>query len=143
MRIINVTMQDFEVRAIREGRKTQFRRIVQAEHLPFIENMTNEYLNGNWESRPMPYGQIGDKLLISETLALENKALCVERLQEISNTDLLAEGVEPLPYKSDDPWDEFEGRYMEAFKRQWATVWKSNPRVWVVEFEPQEVTSEA
>lgn len=75
-------------------------------------------------------------------LTLEIAAVRVERLQDISNTDLLAEGVPPLPYSNpDDPIDEFHGRYESAFQSLWDSIngkrapWDSNPWVWVVEFK--------
>lgn len=69
-------------------------------------------------------------------LTLDITAVRVERLQEISNADLLAEGIVPLLTKADAPdytdavlkyqalWDKLNGK----------GSWDANPFVWVIEF---------
>lgn len=55
------------VRAILDGRKTQTRRIVKAKHLPFVENLLVNFLDGKWNQRPLPYGKPGERLWVRET----------------------------------------------------------------------------
>lgn len=57
------------VQAILEGHKTQTRRIVKQKHLPFVENILNGFLDGEWNQRPLPYGTKGDRLWVRETWA--------------------------------------------------------------------------
>ena len=62
------------VKEILEGRKTQTRRIVGQKHIPFLENINTNFLYGNWEKRPLPYGQPGDRLWVREKF----KTVCDE-----------------------------------------------------------------
>lgn len=55
------------VRAILDGSKTQTRRVVKAKHIPFISGILGGLLDGRWNQRPLPYGQIGDRLWVRET----------------------------------------------------------------------------
>ena len=54
------------VRAILDGTKTQTRRVVNAKHLPWLENSVLNFLDGKWNQRPLPYGQPGDRLWVRE-----------------------------------------------------------------------------
>ncbi|AOV02439.1 hypothetical protein [Delftia tsuruhatensis] len=67
-------------------------------------------------------------------ILLDIKAVRVERLQDISEADALAEGV---PHSLNLPGGRFA---RENFEHLWWTIngdgsWDSNPWVWVVEFE--------
>jgi len=62
-----------------------------------------------------------------------------ERLHDITNTDILAEGIEPLEgdAPTDDPWDDFEVHYVQAFRELWDSIsakrgypWAGNWWVW-------------
>lgn len=82
------------VRAILEGRKSQTRRIVREQDIPFVTNVTHQYLSGEWDQRPLPYGQIGDRLWVRETWReTENmwgyKADNLVRPKALKNTDAL------------------------------------------------------
>lgn len=53
------------VRALLDGSKTQTRRVVSQRHLPQID-LSRGAVVANW-SKPMPYGQPGDRLWVRET----------------------------------------------------------------------------
>lgn len=70
-------------------------------------------------------------------ILLEVKAVRVERLQDISEGDARAEGVEPRIVSHGPP--ELKG-YVLGFKDLWREIngaesWAANPWVWVIEFE--------
>lgn len=71
-------------------------------------------------------------------LTLEVTAVRVERLQEISEADVRAEGIEVVGY-GDYP-GEFSGKHL--FQKAWDAIngktypWSSSPWVWVIEFQP-------
>jgi len=77
-------------------------------------------------------------------ITLEITAVRVERLQDISEEDAKAEGVEPIGIPAVDPFtgehlgDEPSWRY--GFQCLWERIngkkhsWSSNPWVWVIEF---------
>lgn len=65
-------------------------------------------------------------------ITLEIVSVRVERLQDISEDDAKAEGVEP--YAPDD------GRYVEGYRELWQSIngagsWALNPWVWRIEFK--------
>ena len=76
-------------------------------------------------------------------ITLEVVSVRVERIQDISNTDIVAEGITPADTKAvADPWDDFYCRYQMSFIELWDTInkkrgygWEKNPHVWVVEFK--------
>lgn len=86
-------------------------------------------------------------------LTLEVIGVRVERLQDISEEDAIAEGVlnEALPFEKTRWFDYDQGRFNddivcgeECFMTLWDSInakkcpWDSNPWVWVVEFEKVE-----
>ncbi len=67
-------------------------------------------------------------------ITLEIVSVSVERLQDISKDDAIAEGVRPCGYGLND------GTAQRAFKSLWQSIngpesWDANPWVWVVEFK--------
>jgi hypothetical protein len=69
-------------------------------------------------------------------ITLELTDVRVERLQDISEDDAKAEGMDPSPQRFG--WDGWE--YRTAFARLWEDLngrryaWGSNPFVWVLSF---------
>jgi hypothetical protein len=70
----------------------------------------------------------------------------VERLQQITEADAMAEGVEPSPFDPEgDCWT--DGKYVTAFQYHWGEIngwegdakarapWQSNPWVWAINFK--------
>lgn len=81
-------------------------------------------------------------------ISLRLTGVRVERLQEISEADAQAEGVEEIDnpdYDSDDPCDDRPTSYIAAFAELWDEIngkrakghycWESNPFCWVLAFE--------
>jgi hypothetical protein len=78
----------------------------------------------------------------------------VERLQEITEEDAIAEGVgDPYDYQSPEYYDQPHMRGLEinksAFAGLWDSLnekrgygWRTNPWIWVIEFEREEVNHE-
>ncbi len=176
------------VRAILAGTKTQTRRVVKDRHIGQID--TSKLPGPAGWSRPMPYGQPGDRLWVRETWAcfdshvrpksriayrsdtpdgemvrvdapwkpsihmprwasritLEVTGVRVERLQDISEADALAEGVEQvLKGRFRIYGRETDGRDTDRSARTsycslWESIngpgsWDANPWVWVIEFK--------
>jgi len=126
----------------------QTRRVMKPQ--PGIAPGIGEVWKGSdWDEewvREAPY-QPGDHLWVKERLYafkfdtrlwLEVLNVRVERVQEISEEDARAEGVNPCP--SCDPND---FKYRHGFKNIWDDIykkkpeyqWEANPWVWVYEFK--------
>lgn len=54
------------VRCLLAGTKTQTRRIIKPQHLAFF-NQDAAAMLSDWNERPLPYGQPGDRLWVRET----------------------------------------------------------------------------
>lgn len=74
-------------------------------------------------------------------ITLEVTDVRVERVQDISNSDIYAEGILPPDPDEPGPYDPDEGA-RSAFKDLWWSInakrgygWEKNPWVWVVEFK--------
>ena len=120
------------VRAILDNRKTQMRRVLKPM-VPVGE-------------QSCPYGQPGDRLLVVDShVNLEITDVRVERVQEISEDDAWAEGIE-LP---EIDWERDghgychpPGACVEEFAELWDSInakrgfgWDDDPWVWVVTFK--------
>ena len=57
------------VRALLAGTKTQTRRIIKPQHLAFF-NQDAAAMLSDWNERPLPYGQTGDRLWVREAWGL-------------------------------------------------------------------------
>ncbi len=78
-------------------------------------------------------------------ITLEIITIRVERLQEISDEDAKAEGIEQAPYSPNRIWIANPAnslRYVKTFRKGWDKInakrgysWASNPWVWVIEFK--------
>ncbi|MCH5568794.1 hypothetical protein [Pseudomonas syringae] len=74
-------------------------------------------------------------------ILLEITDVRVERLQDISRSDIRAEGLEcPPELASDDVSPTYRDWYPAAWRELWESIngadsWNSNPWVWVVEFK--------
>ena len=123
-------------RAILEGRKTQTRRVVTEKWLPLVQKVLET--NGKWVwdtvdfELKTPYGKPGDLLLvgprIEDTLILEVTDIRVERLHDITDADVKAEGFESIEgYRI--AWELIFGKY--------GNEWGKNPWVWVIDFKIQ------
>jgi hypothetical protein len=189
------------VRAILDGRKTQTRRIVKPQLIPYGDTYGLPTKSGGLvvSGGPVeagmqglqyncPYGQTGDRLWVRETwqrclcdistcsgwlyaekgetpnpgdrwkpsihmpraasrITLEIVSVRVERLQDVSEADALAEGFVRLPAsgrivlnKGDQYFGNCWMRARTAFEDLWMEIngkesWGANPWVWVVEFK--------
>ena len=138
-------------RAIDEGRKTQTRRVF--DHPSFDANsreyqwvpdkfgfnhlFTDKF--GSEISIQCPYGNVGD---INNGVKITD--VRVERLQDITRSDIRAEGlICPKELRSDDVFPNYRQWYPKAFKDLWQSIyanhpkkdWNLNPWVWVITFE--------
>jgi hypothetical protein len=72
-------------------------------------------------------------------ILLEITDVRVERLQDISRSDIRAEGLEcPPEFASDDVSPNYRDWYPAAWRELWESTggnWDANPWVWVVEFK--------
>ena len=73
-------------------------------------------------------------------ILLEITAVRVERLQDISETDAEAEGIQEIV----DAGVDHDGTPRDAYRALWEQIngagsWSANPWVWVVEFKRAEV----
>jgi hypothetical protein len=94
------------------------------------------------------YGAIGDQLLATDgerNTTIEIAGFRVERLQDISEQDAIAEGVlaDEDPYwipSFNDPDSGGRPSFKKSFEYLWSSIysdvgWHSNPWVWVIEFK--------
>jgi len=148
------------VRAILEGRKTQTRRVTK-HNTDFLNYAKNQFVkNGEWypttpsgkvglaPAIKCPYGKPGDRLSVytnnierwfgvcfaSPGLTIEVIKVSIERINDISNNDAVAEGTPDLRTKENN-WD-----MARCFREFWVSIkgensWAANPFVWVIEFK--------
>jgi hypothetical protein len=149
----NFAVRDWELQALRDGRLTQLRRVIEPQ--PFLVLSRDE-----WHSRAMsgadPYGfkPIGAKVLedlVGEcphppgsTLCIDGygtltvKRVRVERVQEISNSDVIACGMvrgyyDGYPVSAVDGCRCIDLRHIAT--AAWIDYWDRNDPCWVIEFK--------
>ncbi|MFA5751425.1 MAG: hypothetical protein WC898_04040 [Candidatus Paceibacterota bacterium] len=129
------------VKAILEGRKTQTRRIIKEPYVTWMYEANNPEW---WKSvnSLCPY-QIGQILWVpsifmpreAARLFLKIKNIRVERLQDITAKDAIAEGIDHKTMN--DPRIEFQWLW-DSINAKRGYPWGSNPYVWVYEFKVKE-----
>lgn len=149
------------VKAILCGHKTQTRRVIKKHSIPLgVEDCLTLCPYGQvgdrlwcretWYSSPDKkemYGYVADKdiphgkayrILPSihmprwaSRITLEITEIRVERIREISITDIIAEGFYPHPGWPNQMFD----KYWDSINAQRGYSWESNPWVWVINFK--------
>jgi len=148
------------VKAILEGRKTQTRRVIKPQFgktwgqgvrhgdLDYSVHVDIMEADRSWKWIRCPYGKSGTRLWVRETrITLEITGVRVERVQDISEEDAIAEGVNggcttcgrDAPYQCYDPIPD----HRDAFIWLWDSIngkkpgfaWKDNPWVWALTFK--------
>ena len=127
--------------ALLDGSKTQTRRVVK--RFEVRDGMPEP----EWASllRCCPYGQPDDRLIVDGSITLEIVSIRVERLQDITEEDAIAEGVQcasHIDYRSATTEDgkELHSHAVDMFRELWESIngkgsWGENPCVWVIEFK--------
>ena len=152
------------VRAILSGAKTQTRRIIKPQPIDSADDPIGAYTVDGGRSWRCPHGRPGDRLWVREAFIHEPADYCwkpsihmprwasritleitdvrVERLQDISEADAVAEGCEPIrPELVQDGMIVRQGRSaVEEFRLVWEQIhgggsWEKNPWVWVIKFK--------
>lgn len=134
------------IRALIAGTKTQTRRNIKPqpdvteerlrEMDAWIDGFTlSQQVDAAWQhgfiDAKCPYGQPGDRLWVQADfhLLLEITGVRVERLQDISESDVIAEGC---------PSEILYGRgwYRDLWEQLYGSgSWDANPWTWVIEFK--------
>jgi len=154
------------IRAILDGRKTQTRQVLQPqpeleEYVYYWKGMFFNPLSAkDLVRKECPYGNIGNRLWVKKTwgykrvsslfrprqtsrMTLEIIDIRVERLQEITEEDAIAEGIwgkgEPYQGIGDLPSDRFRDLW-DSLNAKRGYSWDINPWVWVIEFKRIEKT---
>lgn len=102
------------------------------------------YKADNPERKPLAWRPSTQMPRWASRIDLRIKSVRIERLQEISEADAMAEGARPLPLQSaDDPsawWEIDFGQHQcrtprGVIRSLWQSSWDANPWVWVIEHE--------
>lgn len=145
------------VNAILAGRKTMTRRVVKNDaHCPYASGDTlwvretfavncvggQDFLFYRADSYPDGDGAPWKPSIFMprkySRITLRITDVRVERLQDISEDDAIAEGIEPDPHVS--TWLKF-ALLWNRINEERGFGWDTNPWVWVVRFERVEVTA--
>jgi uncharacterized protein YhfF len=124
------------LQAIREGRKTQTRRPLK-DSTEFAGPYNPLYIEAHKHDEGWadicPYGKVRDIIEYDDCAIMITK-ISVARLQQINESDAIAEGFR-LAGHGDD-W-----RQADSFRKYWNSIykenkfkWKANPYVWVIRF---------
>lgn len=164
--------------ALTSGRKTQTRRVMKTQpefifdrpEVKGLQEVTmpngKQYWNGCQQSHPShisnicPYGKVGDILNVTAQAFLVINNVRIECLQNISDKDAIAEGINSVShYESGseyfedylyytnnpqspnrllaDPKESFRTLWQSLYAKESPKSWLKNPWVWVIEFEMQ------
>ena len=141
------------VRAYLSGTKTQTRRVIKPQPINRPVLVDGQWLDAECFApcvkMKCPYGQPGDRIWGRDRIVADIVEVRVERVQDISEDDAMAEGIVIKSYNGFDVSDE-RARSCELgythkanFANLWDSInpepgknWDSNPWVWVVEFRP-------
>jgi len=150
-----IELSDSVVRAILDGRKTVMRQVIRPQP-DWVEPEPTFDEEGRlvWcdfvydrpvgDLRSCCYGDLGDKLGVEARgrmrrelyTMVEITGICVERVQSITEQDVLAEGHELREWTGHPEWPR-----TAAFAEAWdkdnfksGYRWEDNPWVWVIQF---------
>lgn len=132
------------VKAIIDLKKTQTRRPIEPQpvHLEGTWWWPSEDPEYKWASPApsCPYGEPGDKVKVKDSeLVLEILALRAERLLDISDEDVILEGLclddaGYFPGGWESPINAFEQLWQSIYRDDPVKGWDANPSVWVIDF---------
>ncbi|WP_049246386.1 ASCH domain-containing protein [Morganella morganii] len=154
-----IKFSDEMLAAVIDGRKTQTRRIMKPQ--PVLNGNFYEVFGAGWSKgikrvtvapghsleRNFPYGLVDKKIPFADKDGnikgeIEIVDVWLQRVQEISQEDAIAEGAPPN-HSSIDAVSRYFG--FPDFPRSWfgqawwhiygEKAWKDNPWVWVIEFK--------
>ena len=160
MRELPISFRGDMIEAILDGRKTQTRRVMKPQ--PALVGSLWRWKNTAWctgsalvsDAAPIdfcPYGQPGDRLWtkrqrfqkkVDADAWLEVASVSVERVQDISEGDAMAEGISEADIQEVSKRNQKGPGAILAFRDLWDEInakrgysWEANPWVWVVEFK--------
>lgn len=146
-----ISFNDQMITAISSGKKTQTRRLVTPHPPSFsrwhsgeidengdflfsfvVTKGTAESCSEVTEYIKSPYGKTGDQLLVKNTdIILEITKVGVEKIQDITGEDVLAEGV-----VCDVPHTVYRDHFIDLWDSIYGQgAWGRNDWVWVYEFK--------
>ncbi len=148
------------LRALRTGRKTQFRTPLTFEQLELFDPADPAQMTALIHR--CPFGRPGDQIVIPGASTVEIVEVRIERVRDISQVDAIDEGLTPmtkdggetyrygLPDRDGEAggkdtgwqWFDWESDPRKAFRKVWdalhfmrpGAAWDDNPWVWAVRF---------
>ncbi|HHR6030744.1 TPA: hypothetical protein ACS70C_002860 [Providencia alcalifaciens] len=150
-----IKFNDAMLVSVINGRKTQTRRPIKPQ-----PKVTEDELRklGAWRHGfidvDCPYGEIGDVINLADKDGnfkgkIEITDVLLQQIQEISPSDVIAEGISAGRYGNEGNW--LVGFYIpnnnqpyitakNAYKELWSSIygissWRNNDWVWVIEFK--------
>lgn len=135
-------------RAARGWDKTKPALIPQGSPIRFEADGSAINLDAFDEDEPREYGKLRPNIFMprwASRIDLEITGVRVERLQECSEADAIAEGLKPLGDEEDRTWSVDGTSFTEhedprdTYRDLWESIngpgsWNANPWVWVIEF---------
>ena len=133
----SINLRDWEAAAVRDGHKTQKRFVIKPQPPEHIHGILKHYPNQSGS----PYGVPGDRLYRkpkwSSDIWLEVVSVRVQRLQDITDAEAMAEGFtdsEALVGQISEPYRSVFVSYWQMTHRKPEYDWYANPYVWTVEW---------